>query len=385
MVVTAAWRVVLAVWGVVAHGMVAGGPYARASLVHHGWPATPLTYLVDAGVRMDGFWYATIAKHGYNFNTHHPSSIVFFPLFPLLIKILAPALGNVYVAGVVIPTIALFLSVWALQVWLDARGAGEKSALTTALILCYPFGFFWASMYTESLFLLLALTTFILFERGRWELAAACAFLAVLCRPTGLILAPCLALMLILQSPPQWLSMRAAMTRSRRLSLPALPFERSKSGVRPWLAVAAGPLAYVCFMAYQWAQFGTPLAMIEADRVPPFRRDLSQGLSDLLLRQPGFPPWYLAALLVIGLVFLVAVPFVYRRFGAPYALFAALVVLFPMSTGLVSLERYVMVDFPAFAVLACVRKPMIPVTVAVFGFYALLGFMTMFIAGYTLI
>jgi hypothetical protein len=647
MLVTAGWRLALAIWAVVAHGLIRKGPYAANTLIHRGWPSNPLTFLVDAGVRMDGFWYGGIALHGYTFSTHALSSIAYFPLFPLLIKGLSLVTGSVYVAGMVIPTVCMFLSVLALQSWLDDRGMGGASVTAVGLMLCFPFGFFWASMYTESTFLFLALSAFVFFERGRWQFAGLCAFLAVLSRPTGLIIAPCLTAMILARSDASWAvsvrsaagrsvdwirrglgdlgpadllgqpaigairggapyarvkptggattdvetatespgglrklppwgperrspdspgaSMRTqprdlwtrgtgqmavqgvrpsasqslqrrrfddqaippdstpAMFRARRAHPPSvseplppdpldqwadaetsvdptaqtLPPSRSRSpgrsayhgpetdvddldglagnpwaeaavdwqppvipahvlvteshsfrrdnpthfvgsqdappndagvlraarrrddkttdgseivgvvmrddsriaatlarssttlhlprGIKAWIPVAAGPVAYACFAIYQWVAFGTPLATVKAVAVPPFRRGFSQAISDLMLRHPGFPPWYLLSLLVIGAVFLAAVPSVYRRFGLPYATYSALVVLFPMSTGLVSLERYVLVDFPAFAALACVKRRVIPVALSIAGFYALLGFMAMFIAGYTLI
>src|SRR5579884_3414026 len=118
---------------------------------------------------------------------------------------------------------------------------------------------------------------------------------------------------------------------------------------------------------------------------PTVQRDLSQALSDLLLRRPGFPSWYLAFMLGIALVFLAGVPVVYRRFGPAYALFAALAVLFPLASGLTSMERYVLIDFPVFAAVATIRPRVLVVGLMTLAFYALLAFMTLFIAGYTLI
>jgi len=408
--VTVSWRIVIGLWGIIAHGLVPKGPYGSATLMHRGWSSNPFTLFIDAGVRMDGFWYAGIAQHGYGYTAGKLASIAFFPLYPAAIKLVSFGTGNVYVGGMLIATVSLFLAVWALQAWLDHRGMGASSALAAGLMLCFPVGFFWASMYTESLFLALALATFVFFERDRWLLSAACAALAVLCRPTGLILAPCLAMM--------------AVRRAGGFSFLASCFSFVGTERRPWgsrfwnaagqatwlrgsgssgpthrnqkretrnqklqtlLPVIAGPVAYAGFAAYQWVAFGSPLATVRADQAPPFSRNLSEALSDLMLRRPGFPSWYLAVLLGLGLIFLAAVPLVYRRFGLPYALFAALAVLFPMSTGLVSLERYVMIDFPVFAAVALTKTRAVPVALMTLGFYISLGLMALFVNGYTII
>jgi len=385
MAVTASWRIVMAVWGIVAHGLVKKGPYGADNLMHRGWPANPLTYLVDAGVRMDGFWYAGIARHGYAYASGLLKSIAYFPLYPALIKAVSLVFGNVYVAGMLISTVSLFVAIWALQAWLDQRGFGSSSALAAGLMLCFPVGFFWAAMYTESLFLALALGAFVFFERDRWLLSSACAFLAVLCRPTGLILAPALALLAAAElSRFRFLNSKIAEDSDSRPA-PRDPQSAWWGKFLPFAPAVAGPLAYAAFALYQWIAFGNPLATVKADQAPPFSRNLGQALSDLTLHRPGFPPWYLAGLLVLGLAFLAAVPLVYRRFGAGYALFAALAVLLPMSTGLVSLERYVLIDFPVFAALALVKRRVLPVALAALGFYLCVGLFTLFVNGYTII
>ena len=385
LVVTGAWRLVIGGWGLVAHGIVPPGPYASQNLLHPGWPSNPLSMLLDAGVRMDAFWYAGIAQHGYSYSSGGLKSIAYFPLYPLLVKVASFGTGNVYVAGMLISTLSLFLAVWALSSWLELKGHASSSPLAVALMLCFPVGFFWVAMYTESLFLALAVACLVLYERQRWELSAACAFLAVLTRPTGLILAPCLLLLALPYTPklmsnprlPGWFS-KLSKPRSEAPSQP-------HSFMRPWIPALAVPTAYALFAAYQWVTFGNPLATVQADQAAPFSRNLSEGLKDLTLNRPGFPSWYLGALLVLGMLFLAAVPLVYRRFGAPYALFAALTVLFPMSTGLVSLERYVMIDFPVFAALATSRRRLLPVSLAVIGFYLSLGLCALFVNGYTII
>jgi hypothetical protein len=387
--VTGAWRLAIGAWGIIAHGVVASGPYASDTLMHRGWPSNPFTLLIDAGVRMDGFWYAGIAQHGYAYSVGKLSSIAYFPLYPLLIKgVSVLTAGNVYVAGMLISTICLFLAVWALQAWLNLRGVGSSSALAVGLMICFPVGFFFVSMYTESLFLALALGAFVCFERERWGAAAACCFLAVLSRPTGLILVPCLAVMAIARDPiiTGWIAERGSrLTRTLAALIKPDDAAPLRDRLLPWFSVVAGPVAYACFALYQWITFGNPLATVKADQAPPFSRNLGQGLSDLTLNRPGFPSWYLADLLGLGLLFLAAVPVVYRRFGLPYALFAAMAVLFPMSTGLVSLERYVLIDFPVFAALAMSRSRMIPLALVAVGFYLSLGLMALLIAGYTII
>jgi Sec-independent protein secretion pathway component TatC len=50
-------------------------------------------------------------------------------------------------------------------------------------------------------------------------------------------------------------------------------------------------------------------------------------------------------------------PWIWRRLGAEYAVYTALVVLIPLSQRLESLGRYMCVAFPVFIVLAVLLEP----------------------------
>jgi hypothetical protein len=344
----------MAIWGILAHELVQRGQYAGVTLMGGRASAAPSTLFLDAGVRFDSWWYAGIALHGYSFTPGRDSSIAFYPLYPLLTRAAMLVVGNVFVAGVAVSTICLLLAVYVLYLWLQDHGYERFAPMTTVLLLCFPFSYFFVSMYSESLFLLLALATFVCFERGQWELAAGCAFLAALSRPTGIILIPCLLLLAIRTG--------------------------HNSTWRRWLPVLAAPAAWICFASYQWLAFGTPTASIEAAVPAPWSRSLRQGLSDILLHHSRVCPVYLAGMLLLALAFLAFVPIVYRRFGAPYAIFAAMAVLLPMASGLISTERYVLVDFPVFACAAQLRH-LYPLILACTGMVYLAVFYAIFIHG----
>ncbi|GAC1322023.1 MAG: hypothetical protein NVS2B16_02250 [Chloroflexota bacterium] len=327
-IITAVWRVLIAIVGPVADYVMPRGRFSTVSLIRHGphWPANPLTLLIDAGVRSDAAGYGSIALHGYRYSTTHRSSIAFYPLYPLLTRLGAYVVGNVWVAGMLVSTLCLFGVVVALHLWLQTRGMDHLTPRVTLLMLLFPWSLFYAAMYSESLYLLLAIATFVCWERRLPYGAALCAFLLTLSRPTGILVVPCLLLMIKMQRERDW---------------------------RFWLAPLAAVGALLAFAVYQFVAFGTPFASENAQAFGPCYRTLHQGLSDLMLRpRPGVPPFFLALLLLIGIGMLATVPRVYRTLGAPYALYTALTVLFPVATGLISLERYVMVAFPVFAAFA---------------------------------
>lgn len=138
--------------------------------------------------RWDGVWYAGIARQGY----HLPDQAAFSPLFPLLERMLAPLVGgSVEWAGLLIANSAC-LGAFALLRWLVELEADAVLARRSLLMLAlYPLGMFLVADYTEPLFLLFALATFLALRARRWLLAGVFITLATLTRTTGIaLLAP---------------------------------------------------------------------------------------------------------------------------------------------------------------------------------------------------
>lgn len=358
LLITAVWRGIIAICGIVAYYVMPPGKADPFTLLHAGWSLNPFTLVIDSGIRNDAIWYADIARHGYQYSPYHMSSIGFYPLYPLLVRLLSLLAGNVYLAGMLISTVCMFLAVALLNVWLSDRGLGDRLPLATALLLAFPFSFFYAAMYTESLYLVLVLATFIWYERQRWWLAALCIFLAVLTRPTAVILPPTLLVLMLV---------------SRR------------GGWKPWIPVVAGGLGILAFAAYQYVAFGTPMAYTHTHAGAPEYATMSRALQDLLLHaRPGIPQWYLASNLGVGLLFLAAVPLVYRKLGPAYATFAALTVVLRLVSTLPGMERMVIVDFPVFVALACTEWRRFVFGYFVFGMYFVMFFSAAFAAHWSL-
>jgi hypothetical protein len=352
-----AWRVIIGVCGIVAHYTLRPGPNFHSG-VRGAWQPTPFNLLVDPYVRLDAFWYASVAQHGYAYSANHISSIGYFPLYPVLIKLISLVVGNAYVAGTLVSTACVFLAVTVLTLWLEFRGMARAAPLATVALLCFPFSFFLAAMYTDSLYLLLALAALACFERQRWYLAATATFFVVLARPTGVVLLISFSTWLISTHRRAW---------------------------RPWVPIAAGAFGLFAFAGYQYAAFGTPIAYLKTQASPETHATLSAGLSELLLRpSPGLPSWYLGLMLVVAVIMLSFVPLAFRRFGSVAALFASLSVLLPTITVLYSLGRQCTAAFPIFAAAATTRHRLLLTGVLVVSLWAEVLLAMYFEAGYGL-
>jgi hypothetical protein len=300
--------------------------------------------LLDAfASRWDTGFYLSIASEGYRYQGVQLPSVAFFPLLPLLIRAFTGLFGNPLFAGVLVTNAAL-LGASILLYRYAALDWGEAAAGRAVwYLLIFPVSFFGSAVYSESLFLLVAVGSLYLARKGYWESGAMLGILASLTRFVGLILAPTLL--------AEWLSQRW----------------RSPSGTRPSLAgllapavVPAGTLAY---MAYLNRVFGDPLAFLHASaawaRVPrsplvTFAEQLrppAEGWGAALL-SGRFPlDNWIDLLAVLFFLALGCILLAQRRWSE--GVFVVLGSLLPFSSGLLmSQRRYVWVLFPAFILLA---------------------------------
>jgi Gpi18-like mannosyltransferase len=182
-----------------------------------GWAAHPVPdpgwhNAFTAWERFDALWFLRIADGGYGLED---GSAAFFPLYPLLIRAISWVLGGRPFAAATLISNAAFLAALVVTYVLTARELGERRARTTVILLCFfPTSYFFLMPYSESLFLLLAVTAFWGARRGRWALAGVAAGLAALTRSIGIILLPALAVEAIerrsRQGGPAWPGLLAA-------------------------------------------------------------------------------------------------------------------------------------------------------------------------------
>lgn len=124
-------------------------------------------------MRWDSLHYLAIAQHGYS----TLANTVFFPLYPALIAALAALTGSFIIAGEVINTIAFCCGIAPVA---PRDECGDRVADATVLLLAFsPVSLFFTALDTESLFLPLALGTFMLARRGQlgWTCVSAGAAL----------------------------------------------------------------------------------------------------------------------------------------------------------------------------------------------------------------
>jgi hypothetical protein len=283
---------------------------------------------MDVMARWDSDWFLRIAEDGYSWPSSTPA---FFPLYPFLVATGSWVLaGHAVLAGVIV-SLTAGAAAFALLYRLTSERLGTETARRTVLFLALaPTSLFLGAVYSESLFLLLAVAAFLAAERGRFWRAGIAAGLALLTRSAGVALLPALVVL-------AW---------------------RSPDRIRAIARVAVAPVIFASYPVLLAAWVGRPFAFVEAQRVV-WERRLSPagplgGIVAALQHRELLDLGIAVALIALGLV-------AWRRIGAAYGLYTLTSVAIPLTfvsdkMPLWSMQRFAVVVFPAFMALATVAR-----------------------------
>jgi hypothetical protein len=148
--------------------------------------------------RWDTGWYLLIAHEGYHAGN---GSIAFPPLYPSLIRALAPLTDGDYLIAALLVSNVFCLVALVLLYRLVALEHDEQAARRSLIFLMsFPAAFYLVAGYTESLFLALAIGAMLAARGGRYLLAGLLALLASLSRLQGWTLAIPLAYIVYVES-----------------------------------------------------------------------------------------------------------------------------------------------------------------------------------------
>jgi hypothetical protein len=139
--------------------------------------------LLGVWERFDTLWYLHVADVGYDC----PESVVFPPLYPLLIRIAAPLAGSPLVAALIVSTLASLLLFWAFHRLAVLDMPPDKARRAVLLYGLWPPSFIFFAGYPDSLTIALMLSAIVFARSERWWLAATFGFLAGLAKAVGFL------------------------------------------------------------------------------------------------------------------------------------------------------------------------------------------------------
>lgn len=149
----------------------------------------------------DARHYIDLAQYGYGAGEDFPEQylmIVFFPLFPALLRLLNPLGWLDWGALALLVQLPLFAAAGAnLYLVLAGRFGHRRALWALAFTAVGPGSLFFFAPMTESLFLLLSTACVLLLERQHWALCGLAGLLAALTRAPGALLCGLVLLWLV--------------------------------------------------------------------------------------------------------------------------------------------------------------------------------------------
>lgn len=287
----------------------------------------------------DGDYYLKIAVHGYQSLTHS-----FFPLYPLLSRYLAVPFGTetsvVIIAGLIISNLSFLISLLIFWGLVRIDYSRRIATFSIAALVVFPTSFYFGAMYTESLFLLLVISSFYAARKEKWFLAGLLGAFASATRVVGIFLLPALLL--------EWWQRRG---------------NGSKNDVALPPSLFLIPLGVFLYMLFLRETIGDPLAFFKELQI--FGEQRSGQLiplyqvfwryAKMLFTTPASDPIYITVFLealsgILGIALLLLGYL--KKVRVSYLLFAFLGYILPTLTGsFSSLPRYLLVLFPLFIIL----------------------------------
>jgi hypothetical protein len=293
----------------------------------------------DRFARWDSGWYHGIASKGYQFVEGGRSNLAFFPVYPQLMGVVGRALGGAqedfYFAGILITWLAFAIAMPLLYRLARMDLSHDSAVRATVYAAVFPSAYFFGVVYSEALFLLSLVGAVLALRSRQWAWAAVAAAVMTATRVNGVMFLPALALI-------GW----DAAVDSRRDRVMALA------------AAAAGLLGIGAYSAYVYSLSGNAFEWYDSitrwgylpgghplDGLAAIFQQLLTNPYQYIVNERMAPYDTLNALMATGA--LIAVPFIWQRFGRGYAAIVVMGLLLPLSSGQYEgLGRYCSVLFP---------------------------------------
>ncbi|MBI9049899.1 MAG: hypothetical protein JEZ00_10790 [Anaerolineaceae bacterium] len=324
--------------------------------VDQGWFLSP-HFLIDIWSRWDAEWYLNIVNNGYYViddiqSTY--STVAFFPLFPLLVKVISLLVPKALLSqsmflliGLGVNNTLLVAALYFLYRFTDEFFHSEIfNKAIIVLFLAYPASFYFSCFYTESLFLFLSIFCLWAAKKGHWFRAAIFCGLLSITRPQGILMV--LPIGILLLQSMQW----------KLKNFPRSAF---------WLLLIPVPL--LLYLTYMQALTGDFFAPITAQAA--WGKETSNfkiNFIDIFLT-PEASVYKIDA--VLSFIFIgLSILSLFSLPSPAYGVFALLIILMPVISGTtVSMTRYIAVAFPAFiALVKAVKKEILIYSVAAIFF-----------------
>ncbi len=297
----------------------------------------------------DGVHYLDIAQNGYSQNSR------FFPLYPIMIRLFGVIIsGNhinyqaLFISGLVLSNLFFALSLILLYMLIKKRYDSKVAFMSVLMLIFFPTSFFFASVYSESLFLFLGIFAFYLAEERKYLFSNVVGILVSVTRLPGIFIMPALVYKFITKNKP--------LTKISN-KLPIL------------LSFGLIPTGLLIFIYFNFIFWHDPFYFIKEHALLGNSRSVSSIVNPLqtVVRYfkilTGIPfgqyQWWISLMELLTFFFFSFLLYLAwkKRIDKSYLIFALGIFILPILSGTFSgLPRYVLLEFPCFLALALIEN-----------------------------
>lgn len=282
-------------------------------------------------------WYVAIARYGYTYSPDFPSSMGFFPFYPMLIKGMSYIFRDMRVAALVVSHLCFLAAALLLNALIRIDYKDERVSRAALTFLMFsPVSFFFSNAYTESTFLMLSVGAFVAALKRQWLIACLCGGCLSATRNVGMFIAVPLFIEYVRQTwdptKPLW-----GMLNPRILLFALIP------------------MGFGLFSLYGYVKFGDPFAYLTATRVWGRQFVMPWVTLGNVRVLDRFYHWLFLGTLSIGITLYLS-GFLFR-IRATYLVYGAMLIgIYLCGQSLEAIPRYLSVVFPIFIVLGLIAN-----------------------------
>jgi len=312
--------------------------------------------------RWDAVHYLRLAEHGYTSSGEGFFSLVFYPLYPWLVRATAFVCQNYFIAALVVSGLATIAAGLLLRRLVELDQSAKVAQLAVWFLLIFPTAYFLHIAYSESLFLAVVVGSLLAARKQAWAIAGLLGALACLTRVNGLVLIPTLFV-------EAWLQY----SRTRKIDWRWLWIGATGLGFAVYLLlnyqVTGSPFTFQKIMEEHWyKKITSPWVGVYGvwGRIPYY--NLTEGLHEFIF-------------IVLSLICTI---WSWIKLRPTYAVWMTLNWLLITGTAfVVSVPRYCLTFFPIFIIFAriAVKRPLIGQIISVVSLLLLALFATKFAHG----
>ncbi|MGD0643446.1 MAG: glycosyltransferase family 39 protein [Candidatus Bathyarchaeia archaeon] len=327
-------------------------------------PAPPLTIVMSMFNHWDAPHYVDIAKYWYVNTGDAANFIVFFPLYPILIRLFTVDFSYINLSALIVSNVCSLIAFFYLYKLAKLEFNDSVAVKSVLFLSVFPTAYFLSAPYTEGLFFALIIASIYYARLGKWQFAGSLSLLAALTRIEGLILLPVLLVEYFHQK--SW--------KPRKTDLKILWIFLALAGFLIYLGlnyqVTGSPFTFITVEATHWYNRIDPRSGLTAAygwaRNASYPNNITVGIAPIAFAIFG--------LLMVGVS-------LWRRLRPVYTVYMALSLALAVSTSWwISVPRYVMAMFPIFIIIgALTRKKGVNIAIAIAS-GAVLCYFTVFFA-----